>query len=37
MTQIVDSLPDDYQQRILCHYKNATSTIQIARMTNIPR
>ncbi|MDV2994446.1 MAG: hypothetical protein N4J56_004100 [Chroococcidiopsis sp. SAG 2025] len=36
MTQIVDSLPDEYQERILCHYKNATNTIQIARITNIP-
>jgi len=36
MTQIVDSLPSDYQQRILCQYKNATSSIQIARITNIP-
>ncbi|WP_322506165.1 DUF1830 domain-containing protein [Chroococcidiopsis cubana] len=25
-----------YQQRILCQYKNATSSIQIARITNIP-
>ncbi len=36
MTQIVDSLPDEYQERILCSYKNATNTIQIARITNIP-
>jgi hypothetical protein len=36
MTQIVDSLPDEYQKRILCNYKNATSGIQIARITNIP-
>jgi len=35
--QIVDSLPDEYQERILCNYKNATNTIQIARITNIPR
>ncbi|URD53721.1 DUF1830 domain-containing protein [Chroococcidiopsis sp. CCNUC1] len=36
MTQIVDSLPDEYPERILCNYKNATNTIQIARITNIP-
>ncbi|OWY64088.1 hypothetical protein B7486_49250 [cyanobacterium TDX16] len=37
MTQIVDSLPNEYPERILCNYRNATSTIQIARITNIPR
>lgn len=36
MTQIVDSLPDEYQERILCNYKNATNTIAIVRITNIP-
>jgi Domain of unknown function (DUF1830) len=36
MTQIVDSLPDKYQERILCNYRNATNTIAIVRITNIP-
>ena len=36
MTQIVDSLPNEYSERILCSYKNATSTIAIVRITNIP-
>lgn len=35
MTQIVDSLPDEYQERILCNYKDVTNTIQIARIANI--
>lgn len=36
MTQIVDSLPNEYPERILCNYRNATSSVQIARITNIP-
>lgn len=37
MAQILDPLPTDNQtQQILCCYVNATSHIQIARITNIP-
>lgn len=35
MAQILDPLPQDNQNRILCCYVNATSQIQIARITNI--
>jgi len=37
MTKIINSLPDEYPKRILCSYKNVTSVIQIARVTNIPQ
>jgi hypothetical protein len=36
MTQILDSLPAEYLDRILCCYVNATSQMQIARIKNIP-
>jgi len=36
MTQILDSLPSQYDRRILCGYVNATSQIQIIRIANIP-
>ncbi|MEO1400585.1 MAG: DUF1830 domain-containing protein [Cyanobacteria bacterium J06635_1] len=36
MTQILDSLPSDGQRAFLCCYVNATSKIQVARITNIP-
>lgn len=35
MSQILDPLPNDKGDRILCCYVNATSQIQIARITNI--
>lgn len=35
MSQILDPLPDEQNDRILCCYVNATSQIQIARITNI--
>lgn len=35
MAQILDPLPSDQKDRILCCYVNATSQIQIARITNI--
>ena len=35
MSQILDSVPFDSGDRILCCYVNATSKIQIARITNI--
>ncbi len=35
MAQILDPLPSDNQDYILCCYVNATSQIQIARITNI--
>ncbi|MEL6440285.1 MAG: DUF1830 domain-containing protein [Cyanobacteria bacterium J06621_8] len=36
MSQILDPLPDDSNDRILCCYVNASSKIQVARITNIP-
>ncbi|HAA31742.1 MAG TPA: hypothetical protein DCE56_33650 [Cyanobacteria bacterium UBA8553] len=36
MAQILDPLPSDKKDHILCCYVNATSQIQIARITNIP-
>jgi hypothetical protein len=36
MAQILDSLPEGQSDNILCCYVNATSQIQIARITNIP-
>jgi hypothetical protein len=35
MAQILDPLPNDKRNRILCCYVNATSQIQIVRITNI--
>jgi hypothetical protein len=36
MAQILDPIPNDEKDTILCCYVNATSQIQIARITNIP-
>ena len=36
MSQLLDPLPDDLTDPILCCYVNATSKIQIARISNIP-
>ena len=36
MAQILDPLPNDGNDSILCCYVNATSQIQVARITNIP-
>ena len=36
MAQILDPLPNDNNSHILCCYVNATSQIQIARITNVP-
>ena len=36
MAQILDPLPSDNIDKILCCYVNATSQIQVARITNIP-
>lgn len=36
MVQILDPLPSGNSDRILCCYVNATSHIQIARISNIP-
>jgi hypothetical protein len=36
MAQILDSLPKDNSSVMLCCYVNATSQIQISRITNIP-
>ena len=35
MAQILDPLPSDGSQHILCCYVNATSKMQIARITNV--
>lgn len=36
MAQILDPLPPDSQNSILCCYVNATSKVQVARIANIP-
>lgn len=36
MAQILDPIPNDEKDIILCCYVNATSQIQIVRITNIP-
>ena len=36
MSQTLDHFADDNESSILCCYVNATSKIQIARITNIP-
>ncbi len=36
MSEIEYFLPIEDSSRILCHYVNATSVVQIARITNIP-
>jgi hypothetical protein len=36
MAQILDPLPPEHSEKILCCYVNATSKIQVARITNIP-
>jgi hypothetical protein len=36
MAQILDPLPNDKGKTVLCCYVNATSNIQIARITNVP-
>ena len=36
MAQIFDPLPPESSDTILCCYLNATSRIQVARITNIP-
>ena len=35
MSQTLDHLPSDENNRVLCCYVNATSQIQVARITNI--
>lgn len=36
MAQILDPVPNDREDRIICCYVNATSGVQVARITNIP-
>jgi hypothetical protein len=36
MAQLFDPIPSDASERILCCYVNATSKIQVTRITNIP-
>ncbi|MEC4815181.1 MAG: DUF1830 domain-containing protein [Scytonema sp. PMC 1069.18] len=36
MAQILDPLPPEYTGNFLCCYVNATSKIQVARISNIP-
>ncbi len=36
MAQILDPLPSNSSNQILCCYVNATSQIQIARISNVP-
>ena len=35
MTQILDALPTQWPNKILCHYHNRSCDLQIARITNI--
>jgi hypothetical protein len=35
MSQILDSVPEHHDQKLVCCYVNATSKIQVARITNI--
>jgi hypothetical protein len=35
MSQILDQVPQDYPERMLCCYVNSTNQIQVARITNI--
>jgi len=36
MAQIFDPVPSEYSNLIVCCYINATSKIQVARITNVP-
>lgn len=36
MAQIIDHLPSEQSQAVLCCYVNATSKMQIVRITNVP-
>jgi len=36
MAQILDPIPNAQEEQILCCYVNATSQIQVVRITNIP-
>lgn len=36
MAQLLDSLPKDWPDRVICCYVNATSKIQIGRISNVP-
>ncbi len=36
MAQLIDPIPPDRSQVVCCCYVNATSKIQIARITNVP-
>jgi hypothetical protein len=36
MAQIIDPIPSDANAKVLCCYVNATSKIQVARITNVP-
>ena len=35
MSQIIDPIPNEEGDRLLCSYINATSQIQVARITNV--
>jgi hypothetical protein len=37
MSQIFDPLPSDQAERCLCCYVNATSQIQVVRVTDVPK
>jgi hypothetical protein len=36
MSQIIDPVPSNHDDRIHCCYVNATSSIQVVRITNVP-
>jgi hypothetical protein len=37
MAQILDPIPNDWNKSLLCCYVNASSEIQVVRITNIPK
>jgi len=36
MSQILDSVPEEHNEKVVCCYVNATSKMQVARITNVP-
>ncbi len=36
MSQVLDSVPEEHNEKLICCYVNATSKMQVARITNIP-
>lgn len=36
MSQILDPIPEQHKQSIVCCYVNVTSQVQVVRITNVP-